>query len=144
METIRFMTVLLNKCYSTIISHNHRAVKNDMLRKVMLFYDKGEHGCCGGHVWGRLCIYHLPLYSSVNSSSVVVSMSVERGLSLRRDEYGCTEVPYSTRDHSFSLPEETEEGRIRFVHLIWGAPLFIKSGLYLSGNIWRSHDMKNH
>lgn len=46
----------------------------------------------------------------MNSSSV--SMSVERVLSLRRggdeDEYGCTEVPYSTSDHSFSLPEDRQ------------------------------------
>lgn len=51
-------------------------------------------------------IYHLPLYSSVNSSLVCAMISAERGFSLRRI-YGCTEVPYSTSDHSFSLPAAT-------------------------------------
>lgn len=54
----------------------------------------------------RVRIYHLPLYSSVNSSLVCGIISAERGLSLRR-MYGCTEVPYSTSDHSFSLPAAT-------------------------------------
>lgn len=43
----------------------------------------------------------LPTYSSLNSSSG--DSGAERVLSLR-EEYGCTEVPYSTSDHSFSLP----------------------------------------
>lgn len=56
----------------------------------------------------RVEIYHIPLYSSVNSSLVCVIISAERVFSLRR-MYGCTEVPYSTSDHSFSLPEEIVE-----------------------------------
>lgn len=51
-------------------------------------------------------IYHPPLYSSVNSSLVCAIISAERGFSLRR-MYGCTEVPYRTSDHSFSLPAAT-------------------------------------
>lgn len=54
----------------------------------------------------RVGVYHVPLYSSVNSSLVWVIVSVERGFSPRR-MYGCTEVPYNTSDHSFSLPVAT-------------------------------------
>lgn len=43
----------------------------------------------------------LPTYSSLYSSSTWVS-TTKRCLSERK--YGCTEVPYSTSDHSFSLP----------------------------------------
>lgn len=61
-------------------------------------------GCdCGYPVWGFIT---LPLYSSVYSSLVWAIISAEWGFSLRR-MYGCTEVPYSTSDHSFSLPAAT-------------------------------------
>ncbi|TNN62578.1 hypothetical protein EYF80_027177 [Liparis tanakae] len=80
----------------------------------------------------------LPLYSSVNSSSVGVSMSVERGLSLRRDEYGCTEVPYSTTDRDRAAAERDS------LPLINGSPVFNTAACHSVSTSRVAEQIKSH